>query len=47
MLKVVYFNEASALGTLDQLNNGRLQEITKEMVDKANELSGNMEWRKS
>ncbi|KGR89575.1 hypothetical protein CD30_16380 [Ureibacillus massiliensis 4400831 = CIP 108448 = CCUG 49529] len=43
MLKIVYFDEASALDTLDQSNNGRLQEITKEMVDKANELSGNIE----
>ncbi|PCD04924.1 hypothetical protein CMV16_26345 [Peribacillus simplex] len=43
MIKVVYFDEASALDTLDQLNSGRLQQITKEMVDKANELSGSME----
>ncbi|MCM3576433.1 DUF6414 family protein [Mesobacillus subterraneus] len=43
MLKVVYFDEASALDTLDQLNSGRLQEITKEMVNKANELSSSMD----
>jgi hypothetical protein len=43
VLKVVYFDEPSALDTLDQLNEGRLQSITKEMVDKASELSGSVE----
>ncbi|QTC41511.1 hypothetical protein I7V34_21095 [Bacillus sp. V3] len=44
MLKVIYFDESSALDSLDQANKGRIQEITKDMVDKANELSGEAEF---
>jgi len=44
MLKVIYFDESSALDSLDQAHSGRIQEITKDMVDKANELSGGAEF---
>lgn len=43
MLKVIYFDESSALDSLDQNNKGRIEKITKEMIDKANELSGKVE----
>lgn len=39
MIKVVYFDEASALDILDQQHKGRMAEITKEMAETASQLS--------